>query len=599
MEAAPSWLAREEGSHLQPPPLEDRHRRMRQRQVLLPPFLPLRQKAPKAAAVQGVLPAFIGGKATCTCILARNFERHSAAPRPEATPSKKLLGPSSVGVAGASPFPPGGRRHGCSGDNALPSSSYYVLHAKQAEYAHQRLGTRESAAKRGSQPLPRVEVLLHLEPGSVCLPHTRREPANCSAAFQQNRNKRAGGINDRETRSSDASRHQTFRPHSRSGKLHSELPTFNIKIRTCSITRAFLEPTTCRLLDFRITQTPDSFSLGVAQHPSSAFLEFCNAAGTHTSKTLSASSGWPQGDGLLQSVHQQASNTPLLPTAQSTDFLHTFRAPALPHIPLFCPCLNAVDLPQSEGFTAERCTSASSPCQEIELQFECLDGVSLSHPAARVSLCCFLRPEEEHNSQCQINSVEPFLLSGADSESTAAAQQTPQAFVDFKGARMRMLWRGEEFLHLKINEEVHGESSSTGFIKLQFSSLQENIPMRVDVINRSGLTNGFLILRYALLGDVRAEPAIPLSAGRLQQHPSAEAAELWGWRDPSATQKSGKEAADEECRTPPKQKGEPRRSQIDADMFFAHRIPLLKHGGSTVLSRFGRWCCELPSVDLN
>lgn len=49
--------------------------------------------------------------------------------------------------------------------------------------------------------------------------------------------------------------------------------------------------------------------------------------------------------------------------------------------------------------------------------------------------------------------------------------------------------------------QVQGMSQSTGFIKLHFSSLQENIPMRVDVINRQGQPNGFLILRYAILGD--------------------------------------------------------------------------------------------------
>lgn len=40
---------------------------------------------------------------------------------------------------------------------------------------------------------------------------------------------------------------------------------------------------------------------------------------------------------------------------------------------------------------------------------------------------------------------------------------------------------------------------STGFIKLHFSSLQEGVPLRVDVIDRDGNPNGFLILRYALL----------------------------------------------------------------------------------------------------
>ncbi|KAL8454889.1 hypothetical protein Emag_001255 [Eimeria magna] len=80
---------------------------------------------------------------------------------------------------------------------------------------------------------------------------------------------------------------------------------------------------------------------------------------------------------------------------------------------------------------------------------------------------------------------------------------------------------------LSISKEVHGQTQSTGFIKLHFSSLQEGIPMRVDVINRQGQPNGFLILRYALLSAAdAAASAAAYPAAAAADHHAAAAAEL-------------------------------------------------------------------------
>ncbi|KAL8275754.1 hypothetical protein Esti_000317 [Eimeria stiedai] len=234
----------------------------------------------------------------------------------------------------------------------------------------------------------------------------------------------------------------------------------------------------------------------------------------------------------------------------------------------------------------------------IELQFECVDNMQLSHPSAAVSLSCFVRPENENKKECKIKSVTPYLLPADLPRGDEAAQNTPQAFVDFKGAKMRLVWRGEEFLHLKINEEVHGQAQSTGFIKLHFSSLQEGIPMRVDVINRQGQPNGFLILRYALLSaaDSAAAAAYPAAAA---DHHAAAVAELA--RLPTMPSNlTLKQQQQQQLRSfRIGEKPQPLQQN------YGDKTRGLKPGGarqtkhssnSGMFPRFGRWCCELPNL---
>nr|CEL64742.1 TPA: hypothetical protein BN1204_006220 [Neospora caninum Liverpool] len=76
---------------------------------------------------------------------------------------------------------------------------------------------------------------------------------------------------------------------------------------------------------------------------------------------------------------------------------------------------------------------------------------------------------------------------------------------DFRGAPLQMIWRGEEFVHMKVYEERQYEAmgEAVGFLKLQFASLNaENAPMKVMLVGKENEPNGFLILRFSILGSL-------------------------------------------------------------------------------------------------
>ncbi|PHJ16032.1 hypothetical protein CSUI_010156 [Cystoisospora suis] len=149
-------------------------------------------------------------------------------------------------------------------------------------------------------------------------------------------------------------------------------------------------------------------------------------------------------------------------------------------------------------------TSVSSGGSKlVEFYIDFVESIApqqfLCPPGTRLSLGAFIHEEEGDNPHF----VTPTTLMEAD------------GVADFGGASLQMFWKDEEFVHLRVFEEVDGtqgggkESTggkmrkAIGFIKLQICSLNsENVTMKVMLVDKNKEPNGFLLLRFAILGDV-------------------------------------------------------------------------------------------------
>ncbi|PFH35409.1 hypothetical protein BESB_062960 [Besnoitia besnoiti] len=127
----------------------------------------------------------------------------------------------------------------------------------------------------------------------------------------------------------------------------------------------------------------------------------------------------------------------------------------------------------------------------VEFSLDAVESVGrpLCAPGSCLSVAAYVHTIEESN---------PYLKSPAvpvDSYGRA----------DLQGTSLQMIWRGEEFVHMKVYEENLYESKAdvVGFIKLQFESLNsENVPMKVMLVGKENEPNGFLILRFSILGSL-------------------------------------------------------------------------------------------------
>nr|PIL98993.1 hypothetical protein TGCOUG_297120 [Toxoplasma gondii COUG] len=114
--------------------------------------------------------------------------------------------------------------------------------------------------------------------------------------------------------------------------------------------------------------------------------------------------------------------------------------------------------------------------------------------------------------------------------------------VNFGGAPLQMIWRGEEFVHMKVYQERQYEAmgEAVGFIKLQFATLNaENAPMKVMLVGKENEPNGFLILRFSILGSLTSATsqsqgpvAVPaLAVPQLGRSAGRSPAETYSLRD--------------------------------------------------------------------
>lgn len=85
--------------------------------------------------------------------------------------------------------------------------------------------------------------------------------------------------------------------------------------------------------------------------------------------------------------------------------------------------------------------------QTVELTFECLDNVSLTHPSAAVSVCCFIDPAGEDDPSSTVRGATPYfvpfeqqihreaLCRPSPTSKQRQRDYEPSAFVDLKAGQ--------------------------------------------------------------------------------------------------------------------------------------------------------------------